>query len=405
MAYAMQGIKVLDFSMGVAGPHAGMLCAQHGADVVKVESHEGDWARVLGQQYGDLSAFSLLYNRGKRSLAIDMKQPEALAAVRDMARQADVVIEAFRPGVMQKFGLDHATLSRDNPGLIYLSVSGFGQDGPLRDAPATDAILQAFSGLMTSNPDAQGTPQRIDLILIDVITGLYGFQAISAALLDRVRNGQARGSHIDCSLMRCAIAFQGGKIIENYIEAGDRALYVPLGVFATADGHVSISVRRDEHFVALCEAIAAPELLEGGRYASGAARVQHADELLPRLRAAMGRLSTDVLAARLTRAGVLHARINTYAEMLAHPQVPAMDAVRWQPQHGIDRDGAPLPLPITTIPGAPNAPELAQAPHIGQHSVQALASWGVDDAVIRQLVASRAIDDGPGGRRPGAKPR
>lgn len=405
MTYAMQGIKVLDFSMGVAGPHAGMLCAQHGADVIKVESHEGDWARVLGQQYGDLSAFSLLYNRGKRSLAIDMKQPEALQAVQDLARKADVIIEAFRPGVMKKFSLDYETVSRDNPSLIYLSVSGFGQDGPLRDAPATDAILQAFSGLMYSNQDAAGSPQRIDLILIDVITGLYGFQGISAALLDRVRNGNPRGTHIDCSLMRCAIAFQGGKIIENHIEAGDRALYVPIGVFATADGHVSISARRDEHFEALCHAVDAPELLLDGRYATGELRVQRAEELLPLLRVAILKLSTEELVARLTKAGVLNARINTYAEMLAHPQVQAMDAVRWQAQHGIDRRGKPLPLPITTIPGAPNTSEFMQAPHIGQHSVQALASWGIADATIRSLVTAGAIDDGPGGRRPGAKPR
>jgi crotonobetainyl-CoA:carnitine CoA-transferase CaiB-like acyl-CoA transferase len=388
---AMRGLKVLDLSMGVAGPHAGMLCAQHGADVVKVETHEGDWARVLGRQYGDLSAFSLIYNRGKRSLAIDLKQPDARAALQRMAAQADVIIEAFRPGVMKKFGLDHETVSQANPKVVYLSVTGFGAQGPLAGAPATDAVLQAFSGLMFSNQDERGTPQRIDLVLIDVITGLYGFQAISAALLALARGEATRGRHIDCSLMKSALAFQAGKIVENYIEEGDRAMYVPLGVFATSDGHVSLSVRRDDHFATFCHAIGCAELLEGGTYATGEQRVARQAELLPLLKAALRRFSTDALCRRLTEASILHAPINTYKEVLAHPQVQEMDAVLWQSQEGMALDGGDRKLPIAAIPGAPNAPELSQAPRIGQHSLQALEDWGIEADAIARMSAAGAL--------------
>jgi crotonobetainyl-CoA:carnitine CoA-transferase CaiB-like acyl-CoA transferase len=399
MTQALQGIKVLDFSMGVAGPHAGMLCAQHGADVVKVETREGDWCRVLGQQYGDLSAFSLIYNRGKRSLAIDMKQPEALRTVQQMATQADVIIEAFRPGVMKKFGLDFATVRRDNPNVVYLSVSGFGADGPMADAPATDAVMQAFSGLMNSNKDAEGTPQRIDLILIDVITGLYGYQAISSALIDRLRHGTP-GRHIDCSLLKAAVSFQAGKIVENYIEKGDRALYVPLGVFATADGHITLSCRRDEHFEALCRAIDAEGLLRDGRYATGALRVERQGELLPLLKAALQKFTTDELSPRLSAAGILYSRINTYEQMLAEKQVAHAGAVQWQLQHGIEQM-----LPIADIPGVAARPETSQAPHIGQHSKDVLQSWGVAADTIADLVRRNAINGDDGGRPAGAKPR
>ena len=375
---ALQGMKVLDFSMGVAGPHAGLLCARHGADVVKIEPPRGDWSRELGRQYGDMSAFAAVYNRGKRSVAIDMKDPQGLAAVREMALQADVLIEAFRPGVMARFGLDYGTLARQNPRLVYLSVNGFGQTGPLVDAPATDVILQAFSGLMYSNRDERDMPQRIDYVVIDVLTGLYGFQAVLAALLQRARHG-GTGRHVECSMLKAAVAFQAGKIVEDKLEDGDRPLYVPLGVFATADGRISLSVRRDDHFVALCNALGRADLVSDGRYATGAMRVARADELLPILRAEFEKLRTDRLSEMLTAAGILHSRVNSYADLLAHEQVEAAQAVHWAHQDGIGR-----PLPIADIPGTPDSAPGTQAPHIGQHTLEVLHDWGISQKVTGQ---------------------
>src|SRR5437016_1950058 len=143
---ALTGLSVWNLSMGVAGPHAGMLCAQYGADVIKIEPPvKGDWGRIIGRQYGDLSAFFVQYNRGKRSLAINLKDPQAKAIVSEMAGKADVILENFRPGVMQRLGLDYASVRERNPRVIYLSVTGFGQVGPMTRLPATDIVMQAFS--------------------------------------------------------------------------------------------------------------------------------------------------------------------------------------------------------------------------------------------------------------------
>ncbi|NYT22743.1 CoA transferase [Alcaligenaceae bacterium] len=383
--HALQGLKVLEFSMGVAGPHAAFLCAQHGADVVKVEPHHGDWCRTLGQPRGDLSAFFIAYNRGKRSIAIDMKDPEALEAVKAMARQADIIIEAYRPGVMARFGLDYATVSAGNPGVIYLSVNGFGSTGPLVDAPATDTVLQGFAGIMYSNRDAQGEPQRIDHVLIDVITGLYGFQTLLTALLNKNQAGGA-GRHLECSLLKSAMAFQAGKILEDVLEGGTRPVYVPVGIFATEDGRVSISVRGDDHFAALCRLLGRADLVDGGEYATAAMRVERADVLLPQLRAEFAKHSTRRLCALLSDAGILHAPVNSYADLLAHEQTQAVDAVRWHQHNGV---GEVLPLAAT--PGSPGDLFLSDAPHIGEHTREAMMDWGVSAANVDVLLASGAI--------------
>ncbi len=160
MSKALKGLKVLDLSMGVAGPHAGMLCARYGADVVKLEPLHGDWGRTLGPAQGDLSAYASTYTRGKRSLALDAKDKNARAVLKEYASRADIIIEAFRPGVMKRFGLDYETVRKANPRVIYVSVTGFGPTGPMSDRPATDAVMQGFSGFMNLNKDRSGIPQR-----------------------------------------------------------------------------------------------------------------------------------------------------------------------------------------------------------------------------------------------------
>ncbi|MFA7669293.1 MAG: CoA transferase [Burkholderiaceae bacterium] len=382
---ALQGLKVLEFSMGVAGPHAAFLCAQHGADVVKIEPHHGDWCRTLGKPQGDLSAFFITYNRGKRSVAVDMKDARALDAVRAMAQQADIIIEAFRPGVMARFGLDYESVNAHNPGVIYLSVNGFGSEGPLVDAPATDTILQGFSGLMYSNRDAQGEPQRIDYVLIDVITGLYGFQTLLTALLGR--NGRdGRGRHLECSLLQSAMAFQAGKIMEDTVEGGKRPVYVPVGIFAASDGRISMSVRRDDDFNALCNALGRADLVAGGEFATAAMRVERADTLLPILRAEFAKYSTEELSALLSSIDILHAPVNTYAQLLSHEQTQAAKAFRWHRQEGVEK-----PLPLVEIPGSPAGMFLSHAPHIGEHTREAMADWGVSHDDIDALFSCGAI--------------
>ncbi len=210
------GLKVVDLSQGVAGPHCGMLLALNGADVVKVEPLEGDWGRAIGRQWGDFSAYNIAFNRGKRSLAVNLKHPEGRSIVERLMHGADVVVENYRPGVLARFGLDYAAVTTHNPALVYTSITGFGQSGPNAGLPATDSILQSYSGLMSVNRDATGMPQRIGVLVIDVVTGLYAFQAVATSLYRRLRGGG--GKHVSVSLMESIGAVQAGKMIEFHLE-------------------------------------------------------------------------------------------------------------------------------------------------------------------------------------------
>ena len=213
-AYA--GLRVIDLSQGVAGPHCGMLFALHGADVIKVEPPDGDWGRGIGKRHGDFSAYAIAFNRGKRSVAIDLKRPEGREVVAQLVARADVVIENNRPGVLARFKLDYEQVRASNERVVFVSVTGFGQDGPNKDMPATDSILQAYSGLMSVNRDATGMPQRINVLVIDVVTGLYAHQAAAAALYRRATRGGGR--HVTMSLMDAIGAVQAGKILEFHLE-------------------------------------------------------------------------------------------------------------------------------------------------------------------------------------------
>src|SRR5690242_18332072 len=189
---AYSGLRVLDLGQGVAAPYCAMLLAMHGAEVVKLEPPAGDWSRGLGTRYGDHTAMSGHYNRGKRSLALDVKEGAARDIAAELARRADIVIEGFRPGVAARLGLGYEPLSVRNPRLLYMSVSGFGQEGPYVHLPCTDSVAQAFSGLMSVNLGNDGAPHRVGAIIVDTLTGLYAAQALGVALYARERSGEGR---------------------------------------------------------------------------------------------------------------------------------------------------------------------------------------------------------------------
>jgi crotonobetainyl-CoA:carnitine CoA-transferase CaiB-like acyl-CoA transferase len=279
---ALANLVVIDFSQGVAGPHIGMLLARQGADVVKVEPPQGDWSRVLGTQHGDSSAYSLNFNLGKRSIALDLKTREGLEVARDLIARADVVIEAFRPGVMRKLGLHYEAVAESNARVVYVSVSGYGQQGPRSSLPVTDGVIQGDSGLMALNRSREKTPQRFPMVVVDVVTGIYGAQAVLAALLRRERTG--RGAYIDCPLMQSALALQAPAILEHQFEHGSPdVLYVPLGVLKTSDGHMSLAVRTEIHFASLCDVLDRPDLKTDVRFSSRLARVRHEEILMTEL--------------------------------------------------------------------------------------------------------------------------
>lgn len=373
---AFTGLKVLDMAQGVAGPHCGLLLAQHGADVIKLEPTGGDWGRELGKRYGDLSAFGAVYNRGKRSISLDLKSEAGIAVAKRLAAEADVVLESFRPGVMKRFGLDYDAVAAVNPSVVYLSVSGFGQEGPYSKQPVTDSVMQAFSGLMSVNKDDRGVPQRIGVIAIDVFTGLYAFQAVAPALYRRSRIG--KGAHLDVSLMQSALAFLSAKMIERHLEGPEPTLLgAPLGTYKTTDGYLNMNARRDPHFRALMDLIGRPELGADPSFATPDARVANRDALDAVIRPALAGRTTAAWLKDFQEQDILAGQVNDFPDVLEDPHVEARAAVKWLEHRGIGQ----IPMPL--IPGAPEpVGELAEAPHLGQHTREVLTELGYDAATI-----------------------
>lgn len=387
------GIKVVDLSQGIAGPYAGMLLAQQGAEVIKVEPPDGDWARILGRRYGDHTAFSIAGNLGKRSISVDLKTDEGREIVLRLAETADVFIEGFRPGVAQRLGLGWDALSTINSGLIYLSVSGFGQSGPSRDRPAMDPVLQAFTGMMESNKGRDGIPNRVSFIPVDMCTALYSFQALSAALY--ARRSEPKGRYISASLMEAAASVQVVRMMATWLEGGQMGMpLVPSGVFRTGDGWLQLSILRDAQFPLLCDVLGMADAKEDPRYRDNAGRVANQTELEARLENALSAAGAKQWSEKLAAAGIMHERVNSFADFLDEPQVKATEAVAWLDQPGVDR-----PVPIPNIPGAApfvGGTQRAESPSLGQHTRTVLSDAGFSSAHVDDLLARGVLRQAAG---------
>jgi crotonobetainyl-CoA:carnitine CoA-transferase CaiB-like acyl-CoA transferase len=383
----LSGLRVFDATQGIAGPHSTMLMALNGAEVIKVEPLGGDWGRSVGKVWGDHCAHSAAFNRGKRSIALDLKSDAGRAVAQKLAFGADIVVEAFRPGVMDRFGLGYEEIKAQNPQTIYCSVTGYGQRGPNRDRKVSDAIMQAFSGMMYMNRDGHGTPRRIGMIAIDVLTGLYAYQAVASALLARFRFD--RGAYIDCNLMQASAAFQSAKILEHVLEDGaPTALSAPIGTMPTADSFINVSVVREEHYVALCEALGRPDLITDPRFAKLAERLSRADELLDIVHVEFRKKTTAEWQALLSAAGIMNASIADYGDFLADPHVAEVQAFALGNQDGMGE------IPLVNIPGVPAAVPgsfEASAPHLGEHSREVLAGAGYAASEVDQMIAAGAV--------------
>ncbi len=249
-----EGLKVVDMSQGLAGPYAGMLLAQNGAGVYKVEPLQGDWARHLGKVYVDQTPISIIGNLGKRSIALDLKAGAGAEILRRLLADADVFIESFRPGVTERLGFGYEALAEGNPRLLYVSVSGVGREGPMKDRPITDAVMQAFSGLMSVNKGNDGMSHKFGVFVVDMTAALYTFQAIAAALY--AREGERKGRLLECHLLGAASALQGINLVRTYLEGEDgQPVLTPASTYATSDGHINLSVLHDKDFGPLCDAV------------------------------------------------------------------------------------------------------------------------------------------------------
>jgi len=375
------GLRVLDASQGLAGPYCAMLLAQHGADVVKLEPPEGDWSRGVGRRHGEQTALSLAGNRGKRSLAIDMKRPGAGAVVRRIADRCDVVLESFRPGVAQRLGLGYEALAATNPRLVYVSVSGYGQEGPYAERPGTDTVLQAFAGMMVFNRDANGTPAKVGFLVVDMLTAMYAFQAVSVALYARLAGGPGR--KLDVSLLQASAAFLGLKVIEAGIDGAEpKPLNAPAGVYRARDGWIAITLAKEEQFTALCNALGRPDLRADPRYRDFEQRGVHLGPLREALDAEIARQDAAHWIARISEAGGLVNPVNTIQDWLADPHVRATNAAPPVSLPGIGEFGFPR-IPGASVP-ADDEPR-GQWPGLGANGAQVLRDCGFPDDEIERL--------------------
>lgn len=346
MSGPLSGLRVLELSRILAGPWAGQLLADYGAEVIKIERPgSGDDTRGWGPPYlkddrgeetGE-SAYFLSTNRGKRSVAIDFARPEGQDLVRRLALDSDVVIENFKVGGLDRYRLDYASLSAEHPGLVYCSITGFGQDGPYAHLAGYDAAIQAMGGLMsiTGLPDEApgGGPQKVGVAVADLMCGLYAVTAIQAALLHRRQSG--RGQHIDLSLLDTQVAWLANQA-GNYLIGGQvpkrqgtaHPNIVPYQVFATADGHVMLAVGNDAQFARFAQLAGHPEWADKAEFAANRSRVRHREQLLALIETVMRSRATDDWVAACREAGVPVSPINDLERVFADPQVRHRQMVR-----------------------------------------------------------------------------
>ena len=349
---AFAGMKVIDLSGGVAGPSCAMMLAQHGADVIKVETphHGGDWSRILGRTYEDHSAFSLYGTLGKRSVALDLKTPEGKEILWRLIKGADVFIEGFKPGTIQRHGFGYDAVSAREPGIIYYSISGFGQTGPMAARPAMDPVLQAMTGIVKENcGEYDHHPHRIAISLIDMFTGLLGFQAIATSLYVRREQTVKQGRFLEASLMQGGAMLSVIRLIAHHLERGTtQRTSMPNAVYNTADGQLNITMVRPTDWRPFCEAIDQAQLLDDPRFSTHAARAANLDELYEVLRPVISAKPTAWLAERLTANGIMNGKVNGYEEFLKEEQVAATGIMSW-----LNQPGVPEAIPMPNIPGLP----------------------------------------------------
>ncbi len=373
---ALSDIRVLDFSRVLAGPYCTMMLADLGAQVIKIESLDGDDTRQWGPPWLDgESAYYLSVNRNKRSITLDLKNPKGRAIARRLAEKADVVVENFKVGGMAKFGLDYETLSKINPGLIYCSITGYGQNGPYRDLAGYDFIIQAEGGLMSITGPAEGAPHKVGVAIVDITAGMYASHAILAALHHRSRTGE--GQFIDVALFDSQLGWLAN-VGQNYLVSqtppkrygNAHANIVPYQSFQTCDGYVALAVGNDRQYQNFCDAANRPDLWNDERFQTNPGRVTHRGELIPLLDEVFLTRTTAEWIALLSKLGIPVGPINDVPAALSHPQAAARDMV----QEVRRADGSPVKLvgPVAKFSATPARIQFPP-PKLGEQTSEILA--------------------------------
>ncbi|SFZ83044.1 Crotonobetainyl-CoA:carnitine CoA-transferase CaiB [Devosia enhydra] len=377
----LAGLRVVELARILAGPWIGQTLADLGADVIKVESPQGDDTRTWGPPFIDVggersAAYFHACNRGKRSMIADFRDADNLAIVRKLIGTADVVVENFKVGGLEKFGLDYTTLSTAFPRLVYCSITGFGQDGPYRDRAGYDFLVQGMGGIMDLTGEPDGPPEKIGVAFADIFSGLYGVIGIQAALAERERTG--RGKHIDIALLDSMAGVLANQAM-NFLATGNTPKRLgnahpniaPYQTFPTADGHLIVAVGNDGQFARFVGVLGLAELATDPRFLSNADRVANRATLSHVLSARTRNWQRDTLVKALEVKGVPAGPINTVADVFADPQVEHREM-------RIERDGVPGVRTPLVLDGEPMA-HARRSPRLGEHDAEIRAELAALD--------------------------
>ena len=386
MAGPLSHIRVLDMTRVLAGPWTGQNLSDLGAEVIKIERPgKGDDSRSFAPPYirdaaGNEtreSAYFCCANRGKKSVTVDIAKPEGAQLVRRLAAKADVLLENYKFGDLARYGLGYEQLREANPGLVYCSITGFGQSGPDREKPGYDFMIQGMGGIMSVTGEKGGGPQRVGIPIADIMTGMYASIAVCAALTNRAQTG--RGQHLDLALLDCQVAvlaYQG----MNYLSTGVAPApagnvhpnIVPYQPFHTRDGDVIVACGNDNLFRKFCDVAGCPELVQDARFATNADRVRNRAEIEPLIEAVTRTRTTREWVSALEAAGVPCGPINTLKEVFEEPQVKARGMLRQLP-HAV---AGTVPQVVSPMKFSGTPLEFGAAPPVlGQHTEEVLRDW------------------------------
>ncbi|WP_454693468.1 CaiB/BaiF CoA transferase family protein [Achromobacter aegrifaciens] len=379
---SLSGFTVLDCSQGIATSLCACELAELGARVLKIEPPQGDWARSLGVRQGESSVIFDFFNRGKHGIVLDLKDTAGREALMRLAEGADVFIESNRPGVMSRLGLAYEDLQARNPGLVYVSVTGYGQTGPYMDRPGTDTVMQAFTGFAYGASGSKA-PVRVHLALVDVSTGLYACQAVLAALLQRSRNG--KGQYLEISLMHAFAALQNYKIAEDAFLDGEKhaEVFAGAGIYRTADGYLAVSAMRDRHVTELLDVTGCSELLKDPRFSSSELRHKNRDGLRDAIATEICVKPTSYWLEVMTAKDLLCQAVLSYGDFVKNEQVQHEEIFRFLTV------GEAALMPVARLPGTSrHARLLDAAPWVGQHTQEVLSDAGFSANEVATVLRS-----------------
>lgn len=394
----LTGIRVLDLSAMLSGPWAASILGDQGAEVIKVEPPKsGDHVRSLPNRSGGLASMFLNVNRSKRSLSLDLKSEDGKAVLRELVRSADVLVQNFRPGVVERLGISYEDLSAINPGLVYLSISGFGEGGPYAERRAYDPIVQAVSGLTTIQAGSdQDRPRLIRTVLPDKLTAITGAQAVCAALVARATTGE--GQHVRLSMLDSVLAFMWASDMNAYtfvdkpVEPEKAASFIDL-IYETADGYITVSTMSNKEWTAFCNAAERPDLLEDERFNTPAKRDANVNDRLAEIQKVLMERPGHEWLKLLAEHDVPCAPALRRFEVIEDPQVIASGTIieSDHPIAGRLRQARPAARFSRTPVEVPLG-----APGLGEHSIEVLAQAGFDQSTIDRLLAGGVVGNETG---------